>query len=227
LRGITLAASKPIQLLAREPLVGAAMFAVLMALVVWAGIAKSTLIGALLPALAILAVLTGFTLLTIATATVELPLRKAGFWIAAACFLAVPLAYGLLVLFERDVHDAANSRLGPFAAAVVAIAAFGAAAILLLALASRLAPHGRAVRAKLLWTYRFVVTGALAVAGVGFLLERWVRAAHPTGAKRGWAAVADERRGTIFVLVLVAALLLASALLTFVAWLRDRKASTG
>lgn len=223
IRGLTLATSRIVQLLAREPWLGAAVFAALVGLVIWAGVAKSTIVGALLPALAILVILVGFTLITIGTSVFDLPLRRPARWLGTIAFISAPLAFGILGLLYTPLADWLNSQAGPAAAVGSAGAAVAAAAA---GIAAAFIPT-QSLRGKLLWIYRLAVTGALLLACGGFLVERWVRNAHGQKGATGWAAVANERHGTILVVVLVATLLAASALLTLVAWSRERRASTG
>jgi predicted acylesterase/phospholipase RssA len=95
LRAITLALSSVVRLLARSPLVGAALIFVLSVLLVWGLVSPGVLLGSLTPALAILVLIGGTALLTIATGTFEQSISTTKRILAFTVLLGVPLAFAL------------------------------------------------------------------------------------------------------------------------------------
>ena len=95
LRGITLASSSVVRLLARSPAVGAALIFLLSALLVWGIVSPGVLLGALTPALAIVVLIGGTALLTIATGTFERSISTAKRIVAFSALLGVPLVFAV------------------------------------------------------------------------------------------------------------------------------------
>lgn len=223
LRGGTLASSRLIQLLARAPAVGAAVFVVLVGIVVWAATARNTLIGALLPSLALLTVVLGVAVLTLATSVFERSLATLARLVAFAVVIGVPLGFALTFRWPKWSYTAANwldthaGKGAVTAAAALGLVAAGLAAIRLvgglvvwLVEHRRGHPYSRSWRRLVMSTYRWPIVGALATLAGGFVLERTLDRVNAKTS--GWVGVAAERRGTILVLVLLATLLLAALL---------------
>jgi predicted acylesterase/phospholipase RssA len=220
LRGVTLAVSRVIRLVAREPWFGACVFAALVGLLVWAAVSGNTLLGTLLPALVVLVVVSGLALLTIATSVFELSRKQAARWIGFAIFVTIPLAFALLV-FATWCLDVGPSWWQWLQHHFGSVAVIGAAALAALAAAlalplGLLGPNGsnRVRRRKALTAYRILVTLGLVALGVGVVVQRW----RHGGA--GWVGVANEHRGIIVVLLLLAVLVGAAAIETWIAWIR-------
>jgi hypothetical protein len=228
-RKLTLAASFPLRLLAREAWLGAATLAVLVGLIVWAAMSKSTLLGATLPALALLTVIVGLAVLTLATSIFEESLAKLSRVVGFVVFLGVPAAFVLVArgdkwpllpdfLGSSTVAKWLDDHCRPGAvtvAAVFASIAVGFALVRLL-FGRPLASHRRTV----IGLYRWAVVGGLGSLAVGFILERAER--YRSGEMQGWPAIANDRRGAILVLVLLAVLLvtglLAEILIPLLIW---------
>jgi hypothetical protein len=208
-RGITLASARLIQVLAREPWVGAAIFTVLVALVVWAGLSRSTLVGAIFPALVLLVAVIGYALFTVATGVLDLPMDRLSRWIGFAFMLGVPLAFGVVALVLHWADWSVPGWLDDHIGHAVTLAAGGAglvAAALIVAPGVTPATAGK-WRGTLIGVYRAVVSVTIAVVAIAALVQRW---RHGPGGS--WAVAANEHRGTILVLVLVTALLTAAAI---------------
>jgi predicted acylesterase/phospholipase RssA len=221
-RGITLASSRLIQLLARAPAVGAAVFFVLVGLTLWAATARSTLVGALLPTLAILTVVLGVAALTLATSVYENSLAKVPRLLGFGVIAGAPLAFALLFRWPKWWHygaDKLDSHVGKtgvtIAAALGALAFLVAFARLVVGAIIRTIekheqPYGRSWRRVVMGFYRWPIVGALLTLACGFSLERIFDRMNAKHAS--WVGVAAERRGTILVLALLATLLLAALL---------------
>jgi hypothetical protein len=220
-RGLTLASSRLVSLLAREPVVGAAVFAVLVGLSVWAAVSSSTLFGALLPALAILTALAGITLLTIATSIFEdTPRRLAG--VLGCLFLIVaPLAFALTTWdpgYSATLHKWFNNHVGWIAVGTAGAAAYAAAALASILAATdwiaaaRKSSYPRGWRRTALSVYRAAIIAAFGALAIGFTVEKL----HDKS-KTGWNKIADHHKGTIMLVALIAALLLASLIETLLA----------
>jgi predicted acylesterase/phospholipase RssA len=235
-RGTSLTASRLIQLLARSPAVGAAIFFLLAALVVWAATARSTLVGALLPALAILAAVLGVAVLTLATSVFERSLAVLSFSrvLGFAVVVGVPLGFGLVVRWPKLSHAAAgwlDDNIGKTGTTIAAVLGFVAAAIAVFRLAAGIVvcvtekaskePRGRSWRRVVMGFYRWPVVGAFLTLLGGFMLERTLDRVN--AGKGQWVGVAEERRGTILVLALLATLLLAALLIELVVPFRNRR----
>ncbi len=235
LRGLTLASSRLIQLLARAPAAGAAVFAVLVGLVVWAATARSTLVGALLPTLAILAVVLGVAVLTLATSVFERSLAVFSRLVAFTVLLGAPLGFALTFRWPKwsetaaDWLDAHVGKEAVTVAAALGLAAAGLAAARLfggigvwIAEQAKGGTFSRSWRRLVMSTYRWPVVAALATLGGGFIFERILDRVNAKAS--GWVGVAAERRGTILVLALLATLLLAAlleeVLVPVAVWLR-------
>jgi predicted acylesterase/phospholipase RssA len=220
LRGLSLASSRLIQLLARAPAAGAAVFAVLAALTVWAAVARSTLVGALLPSLALLTAIVGVAVLTLATSVFERSLGSARV-LAFSFVIGLPLAFALTFRwpgFTDSGTDWLDRHVGEEAVTVAAVLALVAAGIASVRLVGgigmwsfewargRLYP--RSWRRLVMSLYRWPVVGALLTLAGGFIAQRTLDRAS----SKGWVSVAQERRGTLFVLALLATLLVAALL---------------
>jgi hypothetical protein len=235
-RGLTLASSRLIQLLARAPAVGAAVFFVLVGLTLWAATARSTLVGALLPALAILTVVLGVAALTLATSVYENSLAKFPRLLGFGVITGVPLAFALLFRWPKWWHygaDKLDSHVGKTGVTIAAALSLLAAAIAvtrfvvgaIIRTIEEFEPsYGRSWRRVVMGFYRWPVVGALLALASGFTLERVfdrMQAKHAS-----WVGLAAERRGTILVLALLATLLLAALLEELVVplfvWIRWR-----
>ena len=219
IRKLTLAASFPLRLLAREAWLGAAAFAVLIGLVVWAGTSSSTLLGATLPALALLAMIVGVAVLTLATSVFEESLARMSRAVGFLFFLGIPAAFVVLALSERwpvlpdyftwsALSDWLGEHCGEGAVTVAAIFASIAVglALIRLAVGRWLGSHRRTV----IGLYRWAVVAGLGSLAVGFILERAAR--YGSGETKGWPSIANEHRGAILILVLLAALLVTGLL---------------
>ena len=217
-RGLTLASSRLIQLLARTPAIGAAAFFVLVGVLVWAATAHSTLVAAAVPALAILAVVLGAAVLTLATSVFEASMTKVRL-LAFSVVLGVPLAFALVFRWpgwEGAATDWLDERAGHGAVTAAAALALAAAAIAAFRLAYgavwwaaeklRGETYSRRWRRVVIGLYRWPVVAGLVTLAVGFVVQRTLDSAG----SRGWVTLADERRGTILVLVLLAVILLAA-----------------
>lgn len=222
-RGITLTSSRLIQLLARAPAIGAAVFVVLVGLVVWAASARSTLVGALLPTLAILAAVLGVALLTLATSVFERSLARLSRLLGLVIVIGVPLGFALVFRWPKWSETAADwldPRLGKTAVTVAAGLGLAAAGIASLRVAAggiiwvgeQLSTWhaGRSWRRVVMGFYRWPVVGALLTLAGGFIFERIYGPVHAKHA--GWVGLAAERRGTLLVLALLATLLAAALL---------------
>lgn len=227
-RGATLAPSRLLQLVAREPWVGAAAFSIVVGLVVWAGFTHNTLVGATLPAIAILAVVMGVELFTIATAALDHSRALKSRIAAFVVFLGLPVAFALGARWPRlsDVLaswlDQHVGKVGTTIAAVLALIAAGAAtARLILATfgASWFPAMQRSWIRSLLGAYRLAILAGLVSLGAGFLVMRNLIAKHGSA---HWVSLADEHHGAIFVLAIAAALLLASLLERALTWWHAR-----
>ncbi|MBA3734960.1 MAG: DUF3376 domain-containing protein [Actinobacteria bacterium] len=241
LRGTTLSTSKVVRLIAAEPWVGAAAFAGLVGLVVWAALSKHTLIGALLPALAILTVAAGVALFTIATSVLEQSLtsfpRAAGYLV----LIGAPLGFAL-VAWKPGVHSMSkdlHQHVGHTATGLAVAFALVAAVLALLRLIgtagvwiwekiqakfSKKRQHSRSWRHTVLSLYRWPVLAALLTLAAGFLFQRNFR--DDKGGK-AWAKLADNHHGIILILALLATLLLAALIQEVLAIWRSRLTSTG
>ena len=228
-RKLTLALSFPLRLLAREAWLGAASLAVLVGLVVWAATSKSTLLGATLPALALLTVIVGLALLTLATSIFEESLAKLSRVVGFVVFLGLPAAFVVLTRSESwpllpdflgssAIAGWLDDKCRPGAvttAAVFASIAVGFALVRLL-FGPWLASHRRTV----IGLYRWAVVGALGSLAIGFIAER--AESYGSGATKGWPSIANDHRGAILVVVLLAVLLitglLAELVIPFLIW---------
>ena len=226
-RGVTLAFSGLARLLAGSPAIGAALLALISALVVWGLVAPNALLGALLPALVALGIALAYVLLNFATGALEPNIDGGKRLLGAAVLIGLPLVL-LAVCWDgwlgvADVWSWAHERVDPhvdgWANGIAGL--FAAAAALLAAIRLALEPSipGRA-RRRVLSLYRIGVVGALLALGAGFLIERWrdepvaEGACNPTDPCSGtdWATVADERTGLILFAVLLGTTLLAAIL---------------
>lgn len=219
IRKLTLALSFPLRVLAREPWLGAATFAVLVGLVVWAGTSHSTLVGATLPALALLTAIVGLAVLTLATSVFEESIARPSRAIGFLVFLGVPTAFAVLARAESwavipdalgwsKVSGWLDDHCGPGAVTVAVVFASVAAGLALFRLLA-----GRwlgSYRRTVIGLYRWAVVGTLGFLAGGFLVERAEE--HGAGASKGWPSVANEHRGVILILVLLAVLLLVGLL---------------
>ncbi|MDQ2981730.1 MAG: DUF3376 domain-containing protein, partial [Actinomycetota bacterium] len=222
IRGATLASSRLIQLLARTPVIGAALFAVLVGLVVWAATARSTLVGALFPSLALLAVVMGVAVLTMATSVFEQSLAVFPRLVGFGVVLGAPLGFALTFRwpkwsFAADWLDLHTGRTAVTIAAVLALAAAGVAVFRLVyggviwnvdrgRRKQKQLETSRSWRRLVMGLYRWPVVAALVALAAGFIVERTL---HRVGPGK-WVSVAAERRGTILVLALLGTLLLAA-----------------
>ena len=274
LRGITLASSAVVRLLARSPAVGAALIFVLSALLVWGIVSPGVLLGSLTPALAIVVLIGGTALLTVATGTFEQSISTTKRLLAFSALLGVPLAFALTAEWPGadgfpgwlDSHISAWAVTLAAALALAAACAAAARGILelslrahadgqtarpskrekdLLAENTRLrqalqepsakprehphapeTPHAalepmRAIPLRWIRTilnvYRALAIAALAVLALGFTLDRLSRTCTTTSCvPTDWRDVADERRGTILVVLLVLVFLLSAAIVELV-----------
>jgi predicted acylesterase/phospholipase RssA len=236
-RGVTLAVSGLVRLLAATPALGAGLLAVVVALVVWGLLAPNTVLGALVPTLAALAIAGGYVLLNFATGALEQSIDNWKRLLGFALLVGVPGAFLLLVGWPGydpfgTVHDGVRAdvveqvgRVGTkVAAAFAALAVVAAAARVLFELVKPL--HWRR---RSLALYRLGFVGALFAVGVGFVVTRLrdelgCEAGMPCTA---WEKTADERLGTLLFGALVAAALLAAILIELVipaaVRIRDRK----
>jgi Protein of unknown function (DUF3376) len=219
-RGLTLALSGFVRLLAESPALGAAIIAVLSALVVWGLLAPNALLGTLVPVLAVFVAAAAFILLTLATGTLEQSLvgkRLLGF----AVLLLLPLSF-LYVVGAPGWIDAGpgfdrtqrfvSTHLGVWA---TRIASAAAAAALAAALARLLVEHRSFAlrrRCQTLRAYRLFIVVALLAAATGFIVE-WMRSGLDG---TNWEAVADERRGLLLLMALLAVALLTAMLVELV-----------
>jgi len=230
IRAASLAVSRLVRLLAREPWVGAAVVAVLIGLLVWAAVAKNTLLGALLPALALLVVAGLLSLLTIATSVFEQSVttvsRIAGFTLFAGIPIGFFFATRGFHWDHRGVHwfDAhTGEQATSIAAAAAAVA--GTAAVARVVFGAFVTLARRAFGAKpghgwirtVLLIYRAAVIAALGSLVVGFIIERTLNR-HPGPGR--WVAVADEKRGTLLIILLLAVLVTAALIEELAAWVR-------
>ncbi|MDX6513759.1 MAG: hypothetical protein QOE36_3263, partial [Gaiellaceae bacterium] len=240
-RGLTLASSKVLRLVARIPAVGAALFALLVGLVIWASLSTNTLIGTFVPALALLAVASGVALLTLATSLFERSLTTWPKVLGYVVFAGVPsvfaictgwprlkerLASGLddvglsLPGFLLKLPTTLETHVGHVPTRVAFWAASAAAAVALLRLAggpldwlvARLRKRSRSFgwRRMMITAYRFAIFTALTALAVGFMLERTLHHKKADGTPTTWLDIADERKGTLAVLLIVSVLLFAS-----------------
>jgi predicted acylesterase/phospholipase RssA len=238
-RGLTLSLSRLIRLLARAPAVGAAVFFVLVGLVVWAATARSTLVGALFPALAILAVVLGVAVLTLATSVFERSLAKPVRGLAFLLIAGVPIGFALTFRWPELSHSASgwlDRHTGKVAVTVAAVLGLVAGGIALVRLGfgiyrykqdEKRRQQGQDVQSQswrrlVMSLYRLPVVAALLTLATGFVVERTLDRVNAKNAS--WVGVAEERRGTILVLALLATLLLAALLIEVVVpaavWLR-------
>ena len=228
IRKLTLALSYPVRLLASEPWLGATAFALLVALVVWAASSDAALLGASLPALALLAVILGLALLTVATSVFEESKASFARTIGFSVMLGAPVAFVILARGPswgyvpdlgvwQDVPAQLDEHVGRTSVSTASVVALAAAGLALAVLASRLLTLGRRT---LLGLYRWAVVGALATLAAGFIYRRAEQ--HGEGDLKGWASIANERQGAILVLlllgVLMAAGLVAELIVPVVAW---------
>jgi hypothetical protein len=236
-RGVTLAVSGLVRLLAATPALGAGLLAVVVALVVWGLLAPNTVLGALVPMLAALAIAGGYVLLNFATGALEQSIDNWKRLLGFALLVGVPTAFLLLVGWPGwdpfgTVHDDGQAgfvdqvgRTGTkLAAAFAALAVVAAAARLLFELITPLYWRRRSLA-----LYRLGFVGALLTVGVGFVV---MRLRDELGCEPGmpctaWEKTADERLGTLLFGAIVAAALLAAILIELVipaaVRLRDRR----
>ena len=205
IRKLTLALSYPVRLLASEPWLGATAFALLVALVVWAASSDGALLGASLPALALLAVILGLAVLTVATSVFEESKASFARTIGFSIMLGVPIAFVILargpswdyvpdVGVWQGVPAQLDEHVGRTSVSTASVAALAAAGLALAVLISRLLRLGRRT---LLGLYRWAVVGALAALAAGFIYRRAEQ--HGEGDLTGWASIANERQGAILV----------------------------
>jgi predicted acylesterase/phospholipase RssA len=217
-RGITLPMSALVRLTAREPWVGAALVAALTGLVLWIALSKNALLGALFPALALIAVALWLVLFTIATSLFEESLKRRWRWLGFALLAGIPLAFGIFAGWPeiRSVRHWLDQHLSAGAARTAAVFAFAATGLALLRLAvrvkrtddedSRRRKGDR--RRKILSWYRPAVLAALLTFAGGFIAERWI--GQNNKQHKTWTAVANEHRGTLLVAILLGVLFLAA-----------------
>jgi patatin-related protein len=220
-RGLTLASSRVLRLMARTPWFGAVVFSALVGLVIWAALAENTLIGTLFPALALLGVVTGVALLTMATSLFERSLTTWPKLLGYAVFAGVPLAFLLLVewprLWERFA-TAVDTHVGSVATSIgswLSATAFVLAVLRVMGdpiarLVSKRRKRARAFRWRraTITGYRLATIAALLTLAIGFVLERTLN--HVESKDGGWVDVANERMGALIVILIVAVLLFAS-----------------
>lgn len=228
-RGITLAASALVRLLAQSPAVGAAAVFALAALLIWATVNPSVLLGTLTPALAIAVIVGGIALLTIATGTLEQPIRTRRLAIGYSLLIGTPLAFALaagtpgLEQAQEWLHEHVGETETRVAAGLAALAA--ATAIIRGALElAVLRRHKQQPRTRLSWIrltlngYRLSALLALATLALGFVITRWHHdnnspAGCPTQTCQGydWNQAANEHAGTILLAALTLTFLFAAA----------------
>ena len=228
-RGITLALSGVMRLLAGSPAIGAAILAAIAALVVWGLLAPNAVLGALLPTLIALAIALGYILLNYATGALEPDVSTGKRLLGLVLLVALPVI--VLVAAWGDwwptgvvwewARGAFERHVDEWATAVALAFAGVAAAAALARVVLEFAPSQLRWRRRVLAVYRLGVVGALVAFGVGVALARW-RAESAPGEEGGWEAVADERTGLLLFAALLAAALLAGILVEVVipAWRR-------
>jgi hypothetical protein len=206
--------SRLVRLLAREPWVGAAVVAIFVGLLVYAAVTKNTLLGTFLPALAVLVAAGVISLLTIATSVFELSVTTIPRVAAAAVFVGVPVGFVLTTHWPTTLSRTAarwcNAHFGHLGTtiAVTAAALGGIAAIVRLlvgiALDMRRRKTGKEFSGRwirtMLAVYRGGVIAAIGTLVVGFFVERTL---NRHGGPGRWVSIANERRGTLVVVLLV------------------------
>ncbi len=232
-RGITLASSRLISLIAREPWLGAAAFAILVGLTIWAAISPSTLLGTLLPALAILSALGGIALFTIATSTYEDTPRTVAGVLGALTMIAIPAVYAVLAWkpgFSDTLHHWFIHHTGAIATGIAGVSAYAAAGLAVLLTGSDLGAavlsrdYPRRWRRTALALYRAAIVVAFTALAVGFIVEKWDQQTSGSSATtNGWNDVANAHRGTILIITLLATLLAAGFIESALARRRVRR----
>jgi predicted acylesterase/phospholipase RssA len=223
LRGLTLAASAVIRLVAREPWVGAAACAVLAAVVIWGLLAPNAVLGALTATLAVLFVVVVAFLFAIVTSVLERPLakRKRARWFLV--LLGLPLAFALLAGWpaREAVESWFEEHVGMWP---LRIAAASAALAALWALLS-LVPRCR--RPALAW-YRGLTLLAVSSLTIGALARRWQLEGDRVDCPDcvDWSKIADERKGMFLVGILLVVFLATALVVEFVIPWRERRRTT-
>jgi predicted acylesterase/phospholipase RssA len=246
-RGITLAASGLVRLVAASPGVGAAFLAGVAALLVWGLLAPNTVLGALVPTLAALMIVGCYILLNFATGALEPTVDNWKRLAGMVLLIGIPAAFAVLMISHDNAREAVQDGIGDkVTGVVVALAALTAVAALvriLVGLADLAAALLRSWRPRWLpnldvplkWrrsalaAYRlfFVSTLLLAAAGFGWQLWRNDGLKCEGQVCTGWNEVADEHQGLLLFGLLVAAALIAAMLveLAIPRWVEHRNRS--
>ena len=215
LRGLTLVASVFARLIVRTPPLGLAALLVSVVALVWALVAPNAALGAALPALLVLLVAGAAFFLAMLTSPLEGRSKKWR-WHRTGLLLLLVLPLALLVvtglpwklgewLYDGSGWDI-RSRATRTATNIIGALLIAAA---LVAITRMFAERtGRRFRIALLWTYRWIVLLAVLAFAAGLIyLHMKAKGCH--GDPATWTCVADERRGYLVFLLLVAALSLA------------------
>jgi patatin-related protein len=219
-RGITLATSGLVRLLAANPLVGAGLLAGIAVLLVWALLSPTVLLGALVPTLAALIVVGGYVLLNFATGALEPTINNRKRLGGMFLLIGIPVAFFVLMISYADAREGVQDRIGERVTyAVTVFAALAACA----AVARILVPL--TWRRGALAAYRLFVVAALLLAAAGFgwqLFRDDLKCGGPVCT--GWKQAADEHLGLLLFGLLVGAALLAAMLVELVIpWVVERR----
>ena len=122
-RGITLALSGLVRLLAASPLVGAGLLAVVVGLLVWGLLAPNVVLGSLVPTFAALALFGGYILLNFATSALEPTINNKKRLLGIVLLIGIPAAFVVVMLTHDGAWEGLQDSVGRRVTALITVLA--------------------------------------------------------------------------------------------------------